>query len=96
MIVLTLIISFLLNCVLVYAAYNSIKKIEILENTISYFYSKVSVTLHAMRVIDERQMFERDDEVGEVFNQLTDVVNELRPLIYGSTLDGETNKENIG
>lgn len=94
--ILLIITSVFMNCVLLYAAYNSIRKIEMLETTISNFYYKVSITLHAMRVIDERQMFERDDEVGEVFNQLTDVVNELRPLIYGSTLDGETNEKDIG
>lgn len=94
--ILLFIISILLNFILVYAAYNSIKKIELLETTINNFYSRVSITLHAMRVIDERHMFERDDEVGEVFNQLTDVVNELRPLIYGSNIDGETGKEGAG
>lgn len=92
-----LIASIVINFILIYAAYNSLKKIEILESAINNFYSRVSITLHTMRAIDERQMFERDDEVGETFNQLVDVVNELRPLLYGSIVDGETTSEdNVG
>jgi len=35
-------------------------------------------------------MFENDDEVGDVFAQITDTVNELRPFIYGSVnADGQ-------
>lgn len=97
MILFGLIVSVIINCVLIYAAYNSMKKIEVLENAISDFYSRISITLHTMRMIDERQMFERDDEVGGIFNELTDVVNELRPLLYGSTVDGETaDKDSVG
>ena len=30
-----------------------------------------------MRFLDERQMFERDDEVGEVFKLLVETINRL-------------------
>jgi hypothetical protein len=46
-----------------------------------------------MRELDERQMFEKDDEVGDVFAQLIDTVNELRPFIYGS-INGDGQEEN--
>lgn len=95
MIIFTILFA-LTSVVLGYTTFVQFRKVEFYEKTVNEFYSRLSITLHAMRVIDERQMFERDDEVGEIFNQLTDVVNELRPLIYGSRLDGETSQESVG
>jgi hypothetical protein len=64
-----------------------------MEDAVNNFYSRLSITLHTMRIIDERQMFEKDDEVGEVFSQITDIINDLRPLIYGSD-SNDGSKEN--
>ena len=86
-------ISVVMNVALVYAAWNSVRKIEMLEDSISYFYSRVRETLNTMRELDEKQMFEKDDEVGDVFVQLVDTVNELRPFIYGS-INGDGQEEN--
>jgi hypothetical protein len=49
-----------------------------------------------MRTLDEKQMFEKDDEVGDLFSQLTDTINELRPLLYGSVIDVETEEKTAG
>jgi hypothetical protein len=88
-----LIISILLNISLIYATWNLLRKNELMEETIENFYTRLDKTLRTMRALDERQMFEKDDEVGDVFSQLTDTVNDLRPLLYGSDIeDGE--KEN--
>jgi len=84
-VLLTIIVVF--NAVLLYAAWNSVRKIEMLEDSISNFYSRTQSTLNTMRELDEKQMFEKDDEVGDLFAQLTDTVNELRPFIYGSMND---------
>ena len=83
-------ISAVLNVVLLYAAWNSVRKIEMLEDTLGNLYSRIQGTLNTMRELDEKQMFENDDEVGDVFAQITDTVNELRPFIYGSVnADGQ-------
>jgi ABC-type uncharacterized transport system permease subunit len=91
-----LIISLIVNVLLGYAAFNASNKITSLEEAVNYFYSRLEITLQLMRTIDEKQMFEKDDEVGEVFTQLTDIVNDLRPVLYGSIIDGETSKESVG
>ena len=88
-----LIISLIVNIAGGYAIYNTLRKVELYEETIQEFYSRLSITLHNMRRLDERQMFESDDEVGDVFRQLTDAVNELRPLLYG-TAQNEQNENN--
>jgi hypothetical protein len=82
--IIALIISVILNLVAIYALYNTLRKVELYEEVINEFYSRLSITLHTMRRIDERQLFESDDEVGDVFRQLTDAVDEMRPLLYGT------------
>ncbi len=94
--IIILILSVLLNLLFVYMMYAAMTKVEILEQSVEYFYSRIDITLRTMRMIDEKQMFEKDDEVGEVFSQLTNIVNDLRPILYGSLVDGETSKEQVG
>jgi phage-related protein len=94
------IVSLGLNVALVFATFNLLRKLEAFEQQVEALdkrlndvYSSLSITLHTMRVIDEKQMFERDDEVGTVFQELVDIVNNLRPLIYGITDERSTNQE---
>lgn len=74
-----------------YLVYNLTNKVEFYEANIGEFYSRVAIVLHSMRAVDEKQMFENDDEVGSVFQQLNDILSTLRPLIYGITDDQEEN-----
>jgi hypothetical protein len=71
-----------------YIIHNLTNKITLYEQTIQEFYEDTSMVLHTMRVLDEKQMFETDDEVGTLFQQLTDVIGTLRPLLY-ETLNDE-------
>lgn len=94
------IVSLGLNVALAFATFNLLRKLEVfekqvetLDNQLAEVYSALSITLHTMRVIDERQMFEKDDEVGTVFQELTDIVNNLRPLLYGIPDERSTNQE---
>ncbi len=92
--IVVLILSILLNGALGYACWNLLRKNEVMEDAIDIFYTRLDTTLKTMRAIDSRQMFEKDDEVGSVFNQIVDIVNDLRPLLYGSnTEDGEKENE---
>lgn len=84
-----ILISILISLVaiLTYIIINLLKKLETYEQTIEEFYSSLSIVLHTMRALDEKRMFETDDEVGEVFSQLTDVISTLRPILYGQEQD---------
>lgn len=93
MMVFTLIFLCILCAVLFYIVWNLSKKISVYEQTIEQFYSALTVTLATMRVLDTKQMFETDDEVGTVFQQLVDIVSNLRPILYGME-ENENNKEN--
>ena len=82
MIVALLVISVVVNVALIYASYISVKKIEIYEDNIMKFYTGATGILSAARHLDNREMFEKDDEVGTLFDQLIEVIGELRGIIY--------------
>ena len=77
-----LVISAVLNVALVYSSYVTIKKIEIYEDNIMRFYEGTTQILRTSRHLDNREMFEKDDEVGDLFQQLITVIGELRGIIY--------------
>jgi hypothetical protein len=70
-----------------YIIFNLSNKITLYEQSIQQFYEDTSMVLHTMRVLDEKKMFESDDEVGTLFQQLTEIMGSLRPLLYGTTDD---------
>jgi hypothetical protein len=74
---------FILVGILSYTTYINYKKVEKYEEYVNLFYSRVAIVLASMRAIDEKKIFESDDEVGDVFQQLVDTLGELRPLLYG-------------
>lgn len=75
--------------VLGYACWNLLKKIEMLEDAINLFYARTNATIKYMRFLDERQMFEADDEVGEVFKLLVETVDKLYGFVT-EIRDGNT------
>ena len=81
-IVALLVISAVLNVALVYSSYVVVKKIEIYEDNIMTFYTGATRILGTARYLDNREMFEKDDEVGALFQQLITVIGELRGIIY--------------
>ena len=86
MIVLVIILAVLV-LVLSYTTYVNYKKSVRYEEYIELFYSRASIVLASMRAIDSSGMFESDDDVGGIFIQLVDILDELSPLIYGDPDD---------
>ena len=74
-------VSVLLNIVLLVGVRNLLRQNEQLEDrvveTIDTLRARVSGALDQMRVIDTKQAFEKDDEVGVTFNELKKIVHEL-------------------
>lgn len=92
-----LVISVLGNILLLYSAFIAVQNIEKYEDLvdeyegrIQWFHEEASNILATARKLDRREMFENDDEVGQVFEQLIDITGELRKLIYDTE---ETEKE---
>jgi hypothetical protein len=89
MVVALLVISVIANISLIYSAIVTVKKLEQYEditvdyeNRIEWFYEESSNILATARGLDRKKMFESDDEVGQLFEQLIDITGELRKLIY--------------
>jgi len=79
----------LLSIILGYGCWNLIKKNEQLEEVINLFYARTNATVKYMRFLDERQMFESDDEVGETFKLLVETVDKLYDFVT-EIRDGNT------
>lgn len=73
--------SVLINLVLLVGVRNLLRQNEQLEDRLLSLIrdtrEKVSTSLQKMRDIDNRQAFEKDDEVGVTFDQLKKIVEEL-------------------
>lgn len=76
-----LVLSVILNIVLGIGIRNLIKQNEELEDTLTDVIEgtriKIETTLQQMRDIDNREVFEKDDEVGATFEQLKNIIEDL-------------------
>lgn len=75
------IILLVIACVLSYTTYNLLRKNEELEDAINQFYGRTNATVRLMRHLDNRQIFEQDDEVGSVFKQLVECTDLLYAFV---------------
>ena len=90
MIVALLVISVVINVALIYSSYVTVKKLEVYEDNIMRFYEGATQILRTSRHLDNKEMFEKDDEVGALFQQLITVIGELRGIIYEEEEKEET------
>ncbi len=78
------------TAVLTYAVYNLLGKLEKYEDMIEendlfiqYELQRNEALLEALREIDTRQMFEKDDEVGSIFYQIKETIEKFKTLENG-------------
>jgi len=76
-----LVIFFLATCALGYACYNMIQKIEVYEEWLSFFRTEVDEVYQRMKAVDEKNLFEKDDDVGFVFTELVRISKEFSERI---------------
>jgi signal transduction histidine kinase len=74
-------ISLVVNIILGIGIRNLIKQNEELEDTIAQVIlgtrTRVETALQQMKDIDNRQVFEKDDEVGATFEELKNIIEDL-------------------
>jgi len=70
--------------ILGYAVYNLTKKVEDLEDIIEEqddeylgLRRNVRTAIEHMRAIDSKEAFEKDDEVGSVFRELVNIIEDI-------------------
>jgi DNA-binding ferritin-like protein len=81
----TIIILSIISASLSYAVYNLLSKLEKYEDVIEendlFIQSELQrneALLEALREIDNRQMFEKDDEVGSIFYQIKETIEKFK------------------
>ena len=76
-----ILISFLLNLILLIGVRNLLKQTEQLEDrlisSINEVRGRIGNTLKNMKDIDNREAFEKDDEVGATFQELKKLIEDL-------------------
>ena len=82
-----IVLIFLVVCLAgtLYTIYNLLSKLEkyedVIEETDDFIQSELQkneALLEALRQIDNRQMFEKDDEVGSIFYQIKETIEKFK------------------
>jgi predicted Holliday junction resolvase-like endonuclease len=81
----------LLIITLLYVVYNLLQKIEkyedAYEETQKFIKTEIDrneALLEALRLIDSREMFEKDDEVGSIFYQIKETIEKFKQQSNGN------------
>lgn len=61
-----------------YAIYNLLRKLEKYEDFLEMELQRNDALLEALRQIDNRQMFEKDDEVGSIFFKIKETIERFK------------------
>jgi hypothetical protein len=75
----------LLSVTLVFSVINLYRKVTFYEDMLVDIEQQITQSVDRMRQIDLNGAFEADDEVGVVFNQMKDIVDNLGEYIYEQT-----------
>ena len=63
-----------------YVIWNLFRKTELLETWVETFTRRIQYIQDDLKVIDSRGHFEADDEVGTIFKQIQDTIDQLNDL----------------
>lgn len=72
-----MVIFFLATCALGYACYNLVKKIEVYEEWLDMFRNEIDQVYARIKMVDDRNLFEKDDDVGFVFTEIVRITKEF-------------------
>jgi len=84
-----LLLIFVISCFFV--IWNLNRKNEIYEGWVSNFKARADNTWHQMKELDQRQMFESDDEVGIIFVEIRNLIQELDEKL-GENLEDDSDE----
>lgn len=72
-----MVILFVTSC---YVIWNLTRKTELLETWVENFTQLIESVNTELKVIDAKGHFESDDEIGTIFNQIKQTINQLNVL----------------
>lgn len=71
----------LIICALTYACFNLLKKVEVYENWVDTFRQESESLYKKLKSVDERNLFEKDDDVGFVFSEIQRITKEFNEKV---------------
>ena len=80
-IVTLMVLFFISTCALGFACYNMLKKIEVHEEWIDQYRSEINNVYKRLKMVDDKNLFEKDDDVGFVFSEILRVTEEFNESI---------------
>ena len=88
--------SIILNIILFLIIKKCLSKIDILEGWILTFKNNIESLYKNLKSIDERGMFEKDDDVGVIFLQIHDIIKNVKNIVLDDEFidDEEKNQKN--
>ena len=72
-----MVISVVINIVLLIGVRNLLKQNEQFEDNLIQVRGRIANTLKKMRDLDNREVYEKDDEVGVTFSELKKLIEDL-------------------
>ena len=66
---------------LVYACVNMEKKVDQYEKWAEWFRAEIDAVYFRLKMVDEKNLFEKDDDVGFVFSEIIRVTKEFNETI---------------
>lgn len=81
------VISLVLNIFLITSLNINLKKIEIYESWIVNYQEIVKETYLLLKEVDNKEIFEKDDEVGAVFSNIREIIQDLKEKTYEEDFD---------
>lgn len=77
-IIVTLLCIFVLaTAALSYACYNLLRKIEVYEDWLDMFRKEIDDVYKRIKAVDDKNLFEKDDDVGFVFSEIVKITKEF-------------------
>jgi hypothetical protein len=64
-----------------YACYNLLRKIEVYENWVDTFREESEGLYQKLKSVDDRNLFEKDDDVGFVFSEILRITKEFNDKV---------------
>jgi len=75
-------LSIVSNIFLIKSVKIQLAKISVYEEWIIRFRSQILETYSNLKLVDEKNIFEKDDDVGFVFSNIVEIVEDLKNKVY--------------
>tara|TARA_B100002019_G_C21269077_1_gene601088 strand:+ start:423 stop:677 length:255 start_codon:yes stop_codon:yes gene_type:complete len=76
-----LFLSFIICCILIYIVYNLYKKTRVYENWIIEIKNDVNLLNLQIKEIDSRGIFEKDDDVGVIYEEIKELITSFNEKV---------------